>query len=272
MHTLPEKQLNFFKKMIDDYYQSNRREFPWRNSPTPYQVVVSEIMLQQTQTYRVIEKYIRFITELPDFAALAAAPTRQVLALWQGLGYNRRGLALQLIAQQIMTEHNGKLPNTPQVLERFKGIGPATAASITAFAFNAPTVFIETNIRAVFIHHFFHHRTDVHDKEIMPLVAATVDQKKPREWYYALMDYGVMLKKSYKNPCHKSAHHAKQSRFEGSERQIRGLILKFLTRYPALTYDQILEAVGKEPVRIDRNLAELAKEGLIKEKDGIYCI
>ncbi len=264
--------LDIFKQTIYDYYKDNRRDFIWRRDPTPYQVVVSEIMLQQTQTERVIGKYTQFITELPSFQALAQATTRQVLVLWQGLGYNRRGLALHDLAKQVVEQYGGILPSDPELLQKFKGIGPATAGSISAFAFNKPTIFIETNIRSVFIHAFFKDKEKVHDKELLPLIEATLDKDNAREWYYALTDYGVMLKKTYKNPARKSAHHQVQSRFEGSDRQIRGLILKLLAEYFSLTQEEIVSYIPRDANKVVKILDKLVQEETIKERDNSYYL
>jgi A/G-specific adenine glycosylase len=261
------KKIIDFQSHIWDFYQKNGRSFAWRNIDDPYKVVVSEIMLQQTQTTRVEEKYELFISELPSFNALAQASLRDVLSLWQGLGYNRRGRYLHQIAQRVVAEFNGILPNSPKVLEAFPGIGPATASSICTFAFKSPTVFIETNIRAVFIHFFFKGKEKVHDKEIMPLIEQTVDHNNPREWYYALMDYGVMLKKSITNPSRRSSHHTKQSRFEGSDRQIRGAIIRLLTDYEQIHIAQLLELIKKDEARVEGIVDQLIKEGFVLKKN-----
>lgn len=287
-----------FQKFIWDFYRDQGRFFAWRNSDSvvalrasqdlpatadkssdmiighanPYYVVVSEIMLQQTQTYRVEPKYEQFIEQFPDFETLAAAPLRSVLAAWQGLGYNRRGKYLQQIAQKVVADFNGILPDDPMVLETFPGIGKGTAGSICAFAFNKPTVFIETNIRTVFIHSFFQTQDGVHDKELLPLIARTVDIDNPREWYYALMDYGVHLKKLHANPSRKSKHHIKQSKFEGSDRQIRGMIIKLLTEHPSIEREQLFKLIGKEGQRIERALGELQQERLVEYADDRYSI
>lgn len=261
-----------FVATIWEYYAAHKRNFPWRETTNPYHIVVSEVMLQQTQTDRVVEKYCAFIQALPTFDALASVDFAELLALWSGLGYNRRALYLQGLARAIVHEYNGLLPDDPAILVQLPGIGKATAASITAFAFNKPTIFIETNIRAVFIHEFFRDRTDVHDREILPLVSATVDPHNPREWYYALMDYGVMLKKQYKNPSRRSAHHTQQSRFEGSERQIRGMILKLLLEQSLLTREDFYARISREPHRIDNNLAALCTEGFLIQRGELYLL
>ncbi len=225
------------------------------------------MMPEQTQTYRVEPKYEQFITDFPDFASLSCAPLRDVLAVWQGLGYNRRGKALHDIAHKVMSEFHGHLPQEPAVLETLPGIGKATAASICAFAFNKPTVFIETNIRTVFIHSFFKDQQGISDKELVPLVAATVDTQHPREWYYALMDYGVYLKKMVPNPSRRSKHHTQQSRFEGSDRQIRGAIIKFLTQNPYMTRTELIAVIQKDATRINTIIDQLCVEALIVQSD-----
>ncbi len=167
---------------------------------------------------------------------------------------------------------NGILPNDPEILVTFPGIGKATAASICAFAFNNPTIFIETNIRAVFIHFFFVDKKEVHDNEIFPLIEKTVDKTNAREWYYALMDYGVMLKKQFKNPNIKSKHYTVQSKFEGSDRQIRGLIVKALTQRPALSYSEVIFIIDRDEQRIQKILSDLQHEGFITFANQKYQI
>ncbi|PKN03704.1 endonuclease III [Candidatus Dependentiae bacterium HGW-Dependentiae-1] len=258
------KTIRDFQGFIGDFYTHNRRDFAWRGVDDPYKVVVSELMLQQTQTHRVAPKFELFVTEFPDFAALASAPLRDVLSLWQGLGYNRRALFLQKSAQKIMAEHVGVLPADSNILVTFPGIGKATAGSICAFAFNLPTVFIETNIRAVFIHSFFRDKEKVSDAEIMPLIEQTLDHENPRDWYYALMDYGVMLKQQCVNPSRKSAHHTTQSRFAGSDRQIRGAIVKLLTNNQSMTELKLIRSLEKDADRVKKIVEQLCSEGFIK--------
>jgi A/G-specific adenine glycosylase len=258
-----------FKEFIWDFYALNKRDFPWRFVEDPYKVFVSEIMLQQTQTYRVIAKYEQFVATFATFDDLATASLRDVLSVWQGLGYNRRGKYLHESAQLIVNKHNSMLPSDPSILVQFPGIGPATAASMVAFAYNVPTIFIETNIRTVFIHSFFNREKEVHDKDILPLVAATVDHDNSREWYYALMDYGVHLKKIYPNPSRKSIHHTKQSKFEGSDRQIRGMIIKLLTTHMQLSRNQMIQNIQKEPKKIEKILDDMLIERML-QCEGTY--
>lgn len=269
---LNKNKINTFQTTIYAYYNEHKRDFAWRNTTNPYHIIVSEIMLQQTQTYRVAPKYELFIQKFPNFATLATAPLKELLLAWQGLGYNRRALSLQKTAQIIMQEYNGTLPQDPEILKTFPGIGPATAASICAFAFNAPTTFIETNIRSVYIHFFFHNQSNINDKQLLPLIEQTVDTKNSREWYYALMDYGVMLKKNITNPSRKSAHHTQQSKFEGSDRQIRGMILRLLTQHHRLSYNQIIENTQKEPQRVQKILKQLHAETFIIKNNELFEI
>ena len=229
-------------------------------------------MLQQTQTKRVVKKYEQFIEAFPDFESLAKASLREVLELWHGLGYNRRAKALKETANIVVTDFKGKLPSSPDVLIKFPGIGEYTASAVATFAFNKPTVFIETNIRSVFIHFFFSDRADVKDAEIFPLIEKTLDASNPRIWYYALMDYGVLLKKRYKNPSRKSAHYRKQSSFEGSNREVRGMILKILLDEKSLSELEIVKKLGMKPEKVKRNLKQLIKEGLVKKKEEKFTL
>ncbi len=261
-----------FQKLIYHYYQEHGRTFPWRTTHNPYHILVSEIMLQQTQTERVIRKYELFINCFPDFSSLARAPLREILRVWHGLGYNRRAIALKRIAETVMSEFHGNLPSSPETLMTLPGIGRATASAICAFAFNQPVVFIETNIRRVFIHHFFQNRNGINDTEILPLVEKTLDISNPRKWYFALMDYGVMVKKERQNPNRKSAHYQKQSPFEGSNRQIRGMILRALTMEAWISQREIVERLGIDPERVKKNLIQLQKEGFIRKKRSRFTI
>ncbi|MBX9830558.1 hypothetical protein K2X40_01245 [Candidatus Babeliales bacterium] len=255
--------IHAFQEVIYAYYQQAGRSFAWRQEVTPYRVVVSEIMLQQTQTHRVAQKFDAFVERFSTFAQLANAPFEEVLRLWKGLGYNRRALNLQKIAHALVTNFEGLLPNCPQTLETLPGIGKATASSICAFAHNAPTTFIETNIRTVFIYFFYRTKMDISDKELMPLIEKTVDSANPRHWYYALMDYGVMLKKNVGNLCKLSKHYAKQSKFQGSDRQIRGMILQTLLENPLLPENELIQKLDRPEERIRPILDQLCQEGFI---------
>ena len=243
---------------------------PWRRTRNPYRILVSEVMLQQTQVERVFGKYPEFIKIFPDFHSLSRASLRKLLRVWQGMGYNRRAIALTEIAKRVVKDFNRVLPDSVGLLATLPGIGMTTASAVCAFAFNQPTVFIETNIRRVFIHFFFRDRDEVRDSEILPLVEKTMDKRNPREWYCALMDYGVMLKKQYPNPNKRSAHYQKQTPFAGSNRQIRGKILKAIIDRPK-TLVEIQHVIKKESRQIRGVLTQLQKEGfLIKKGEGYF--
>ena len=269
---LRRADLRSFKQQIWDYYRKHGRSLPWRETRNPYHILVSELMLQQTQVNRVIEKYREFIAKFPDAVALAKAPLRSVLTVWKGLGYNRRALALKQIALAVVAQHRGKVPSSFDDLVKLPGVGKATASAILAFAFNQPVVFIETNIRTVFIHCFFPGQDEVSDDEIIPLVIKTLDAANPREWYYALMDYGTFLKKSIANPGRKSSHYHKQSPFDGSNRQVRGRILRYLTTEHECTEEALAQQLGLAPGRVRRALLELVKEGMITRKGTMLKI
>ncbi len=262
--------VDLFRECIWAYYAEHGRVLPWRETNDPYRILISEVMLQQTQVPRVLEKYRQFLALFPSFEALAEAPLRDVLEAWQGLGYNRRAIALKNTAEKVVHEFDGKLPSDIEALKTLPGIGPATASAICAFAFGQPTVFIETNIRAVYIHFFFHDGVDVKDKELLPFIDATVDRESPREWYYALMDYGVLLKKTGGNPSRRSAHHKAQSPYEGSNRKLRADTLRVVLKHGVAGIEDVADDTGISTERARVVLDELVKEGFIKEAGGKY--
>ena len=256
-----------FQKIILDFYKKSGRDLPWRRDLTEYKVFVSEIMLQQTQVDRVVPKFEAFLAAFPDWQSLAEAPVSQVLSLWQGLGYNRRALNLKRAAELVSTLHKGILPQNMEELLALPGVGPYTAAAIMAFAFNQPATVIETNIRAVFIYHFFKQAKKVTDKTLLPYITKMIDEHKSREWYWALMDYGSMLKKQVGNSNIQSAHYTKQSKFEGSERQVRGEVLKYVVKSEGgVTQAQILKMVKRAPEKVLAKIEELKKEGFISQQ------
>ncbi|MFX1302373.1 MAG: A/G-specific adenine glycosylase [Promethearchaeota archaeon] len=260
--------IKLFQKIIYEYYKNHKRKFPFRENITPYNVLVSEIMLQQTQTSRVSEKFLKFIKKFPDFRSLSKASLEQILKEWKGLGYNRRAIALKKIAEIVINDYNGKLPESIEELKLFPQIGHNTASSILTFAFNKPMVFIETNVRRVYIYFFFNNKSKVNDKEIISIVKKTVDINDPRKWYYALMDYGVMLKKIHPELRKRSAHYRKQPIFEGSSRQIRGELLEILIKNGTIELSKIQKHFKvNDHMRIKNILYQLQKEGFIEIKE-----
>lgn len=227
-------------------------------------------MLQQTQVERVFGRFPLFIEAFPDVQTLAQAALKDVLSLWQGLGYNRRAVNLWKTARKVVEEFHGTIPETPDELLHMPGIGRATAGAILAFAFNRPVVFIETNIRRVFIHFYFQDRTDVRDSEILPLIELTLDRDNPRQWYYALMDYGAMLGRQSSNPNRRSAHYTRQAAFEGSDRQVRGRIIRELLEQGTITRRALSSRLKVEADRLRRILAGLEQDGLVSREGGRY--
>ena len=263
-----------FQSMILDFYRQEGRSFPWRETRDPYAILVSELMLQQTQTERVVPKYQAWLEAFPTAADLAAAPFPQVLAAWSGLGYNRRAGYLQSACRQVVQELGGVFPSTAKELQRLKGVGAYTAGAVAAFAFNRPEVFIETNIRSVYLFFFYPDQEKVSDAQLMPLIQATVYHQDPRRWYYALMDYGAALKKSTANPNRQSRHYSRQSRFEGSLRQARGAIVRQLSlggnRPQAL--EDLAAGAGIDLYRMQGAAESLVSEGMIMQRGNLYCI
>lgn len=270
--SLDTETVRSFQKGVYAHHRANPRPMPWRETRDPYRILVSEVMLQQTQVERVRAKYAEFLAAFPTVADLAAAPLPDLLRVWQGLGYNRRAISLKRCAEEIVGRFDGSFPTDITALLSLPGIGPYTARAVAAFAFDRAEPFIETNIRTVFIHFFFHGREQVTDRELMPLVAATLDTSNPREWYYALMDYGVLLKQRHPNPSRRSAHHSRQSRFEGSNRQLRSRLLRAIMGQPGLTPGGLAELLGKELAVVVKNLEALQREGFIEQHGVGYVI
>jgi A/G-specific adenine glycosylase len=270
---LSDHVLSEFQAIIKNHYKVMGRKYPFREPAhynDPYKVVVSEIMLQQTQADRVVDKYLAFIDQFPDFNTLANAPTEDILKAWIGLGYNRRALALKKIAETVIEKHDGKLPETLDELEEFPSVGPNTAASIAAFAFNVAVPFIETNVRAVYTFFFFHDK-ESSDAEILDIVEKTIDRSNPREWYYALMDYGVMLKREGLDPTKTHRTRAKHASFKGSTRQLRGNILKLLLDSPR-NAEELARDLGIEVLIVERIAKQLEIEGFLVEEGAKFKI
>lgn len=269
---------DFMRTVLDHYKRHGRHALPWRESTDPYRILVSEIMLQQTQVDRVIPKYRMFLRMFPSFRALAHAKPSDVLRAWAGLGYNRRALMLHRLAGTVLRDHGGRLPTHHSQLITLPGIGPYTAGAVMAFAFDKPHAIIETNIRRVYLHHFFPHRRTVSDSAILPLITFHLSLiTSPRTWYGALMDYGSFLGERSKksevrmtNANRRSAQYTKQSRFEGSVRQLRGRILKTLLASGPLTQAKLAAAVAD--ARVSFVIVAMAREGFVHTSAGKWHI
>ncbi len=266
-------RLSRFQKIVWDFYKSHgRHDLSWRETTDPYRILVSELMLQQTQVARVIPKYQAFLKLFPTVKKLAGASQADVVVAWQGLGYNRRAKFLHKAAHVVMEQYKGVFPISEVGLRTLPGVGSYTAAAIATFAYNIPTVFIETNIRRVFIHHFFKVQQNVSDSQLLPYIQKSLDTKNPRAWYWALMDYGASLPKIVKrNPNRHSRHYVKQSVFVGSLRQARGAILRTLALQKAMTVSSIQKHLlrqGMEKEKITQAMSDLSGEGFIVQERG----
>jgi A/G-specific adenine glycosylase len=256
-----------FQEVVWEQGRLLYRDMPWRVDTRPYYVLVSELMLQQTQVDRVIPKFNAFISRFPDEYQLAQATLADVLTLWSGLGYNRRAKFLYESAKKIVTEFNGVFPESYSDILSLPGVGPGTAGAIMTYAFNQPTAFIETNVRTVYFHHYFDDGEKVSDAQLAPVIARTLDHDHPREFYWALMDYGTWLKKNGAGRISQSKHYTKQSPLKGSIRELRGVIIKQLTveDIPLMTLNH---AYGEDE-RYEVALAGLIADGLVVKTNEI---
>jgi len=277
--SLFEDRFAEFRRLVYSVYEREGRSFPLRNNTGAWGILVSELMLQQTQTHRVVPYWNRWMEKWPSPALLDAAPLGEVLLEWSGLGYNRRAKYLKECARIIVRNFGGEVPDTPLALESLPGIGPYTAGAIACFAYNIPTVFIETNIRSALLHFFFSGKEGITDSEIMPILEAILDRDNPRKWYWALMDYGAAIKKLCPNPNRRSAHYSRQSAFAGSSRQIRGSLIRSLVSLGPATAEElssrlkpILNTDATKEKDLYKALDALKNESLVAEDEGMYSI
>ncbi len=270
---MADERLAAFSELVRSKGAELYRDLPWRNTHDPYAIMLSEVMLQQTQVARVQGRWEQWLATFPTIGDLAAAPLPPVLELWQGMGYNRRALNLKKCAEQVVERFDGEMPRGHKELLSLPGIGPATAAGVRVFAFEEPDMYLETNVRTVFLHELFPGQDGVGDKELIPLVERTCPQApEVRAWYYALLDYGAHLKKVLPNPSRRSKHHVRQSKFEGSHRQKRAYLLRRVLEGPA-TQEALAadlsaaeQHAGRDAVPADEVRAildELCSEGFI---------
>ncbi len=264
------KRTRDFRRDVWNYWKrEGRHSLPWRKTTDPYKILVSEVMLQQTQVLRVIPKYKAFLKRFPTARALARAQLSAVLKEWSGLGYNRRGKYLHDAVKKIVAEFRGDFR---QALEHsLPGVGPYTRSAVRVFAFNEPDVLLETNVRTAIIHYFFSRRRLVHDNDVTKIAEMAAKGQNPRTWQSALFDYGSHLKKLHQNPTRKSAHYVVQSKFEGSSREVRGAILKLLN--DGAHGDRALaQKLEFDEYRVREALRSLNKDGLVSVHRGSWKI
>lgn len=252
-----------FKRIVWAYYKKHgRHDLPWRKTHNPYRILVSEVMLQQTQVERVIPYYRAWMKQFPTVHALAKASLADVLRAWQGLGYNRRAKMLHE-ASKILAQRK-YFPKDMHSLEVLPGIGPYTARAVMAFAYNADVVCVETNIRTVITHHFFARKKSVTDAEVLRTLEQVLPKGKSRAWHAALMDYGAYLKRTGVRINAKVKGYTKQSLFKGSDREARGAILRLLAHAPT-TRHTVQDILGKKRrAQVTVQLTTLTDEGFVE--------
>lgn len=266
------KKKELFKKTVWDYYHKHaRNKLPWRTHTDPYSVWISEVMLQQTQVERVIVFFKNWMKQFPTVKKLATASQVDLLRAWKGLGYNSRALRIKRAAEIIMQDHKGVFPKTYEAILELPGIGPYTAGAISAFAYNQAVTMIETNIRRVYLHHFYKDEANIHDKQLLEIINQTIDHHNPREWYWALMDYGAHLGKTIPNPNKKSRHYTVQKKFKGSDREIRGKVLELLLNKKKQSIEQLsiqLQEITSDRERVEKIIDQLDHEGFLTVNNG----
>ena len=266
-----------FQRKILNWYKKHKRDLPWRKTSDPYKILVSELMLQQTQISRVLPKYKLFLNEFPNIKVLAQASDRKLLKIWEGLGYWKRALFLRETARKILKEYKGKFPQDAKILQKLPGIGPYTARALLCFAFKKKEAFLDTNIRRVYLHFFFPKRKKVSDREILFIAQKALWKKDPRVWHWALFDYGAVVLKD-KNINRKSLHYQKQSPFEGSLRYFRTKAVRFLLSQEKISHKSLEIFLQKEiknkkkPYTLKDIVASLLKDKLIKKSKEYYFI
>ncbi len=278
-HSKKIRQSKAIRELIhaaNTHFKRHGRTLPWRHgrrrNPSPYAVFVSECMLQQTQVERVIPKYEAFLKRFPSWDELARAPLSTVVRAWSGLGYNRRARYLRESARIVIKRFGGILPRDPKLINDLPGVGPYTAAAVAAFAFGVPAVFIETNIRTVFLHHYFVGKNKVKDVEMLPLVEQSLAGQNPRHFYAALMDYGAHLKLQGVRLNYRSAHYTKQTVFRGSLREARGAVLRYLLKERKISFARLAKELHLTPEKVATAVAGLVRDGLVRKKGVILSI
>ena len=278
--TITEKKKHF-NQMLFRWHKAHYREMAWRNTRNPYRILVSEVMLQQTQVERVREKYAEFLKQFPSVHILAKAQLGDVIRAWSGLGYNRRAKYLHECVKEVLLNHQGKFPNDMTTLMTLPGIGLSTAGALQAFAFGEDEPMIDTNIRRILTRTFFSPKMSrlrldmvgVSDKELYVFAKSLIPKGKGREWNYAMLDLGATLctARHHSKLCPLAKLHGPvsdfvykkpQKKFANSDRFYRGRILSQLLISPH-TSESLQEVLALEQGLLHLILTKLAKEHLI---------
>lgn len=270
---LTPEQVKSVRAAVNQYYKKHRRaHLPWRETQDPYHILVSEVMLQQTQVERVIPYFTRWVETFPTVEHLSRAPLSRVLQLWSGLGYNRRAAFLHRAAQAVVNEWGGVMPVAYDGLRTLPGVGEYTAKAVRVFAHNQPETLIETNVRTVVIYHCFSTKKNISEDLIRRVAHLLAEGQDPREWHSALMDYGTYLKGVVGNVSRNARSYTKQKPLKGSVREVRGLILKQL-RHGSSTRTRLFNVLPESMhERVPVALAGLEKDGLVTRKKSTYLL
>ena len=254
-----------FRRKVFTFFKNHGRDLPWRMTEDPYKILLSELMLQQTQVSRVITYYTSWVQRWPTIQLLATASRHEVLQAWMGLGYNTRAIRLQKAAQIIVKEFQGDVITAMNNYKAIPGVGRYTSQAVLIFAANADLATVDTNIRRIFIHEFSLPET-VSEKTIWGLAQRCLPKGRSRDWHNALMDYGALHLTARKTGIPPKT---KQPRFEESDRQLRGRIIRLLLQKDQ-GFAQIKKLFEVDEPRLQIILDKLAHEGIISRKNDRY--
>ena len=279
-----------FEQKLLSWYSSQKRDLPWRKTTDPYHILVSEVMLQQTQVDRVIPKYLAFLQRFPTVQDLANASAGEVIKMWSGLGYNRRAVKLHECAKAVVEKFQGIFPSYEEELQQLQGIGPYTSAAIMAFAYNKPALVIDTNVRRVFFRIFLGEEEVL--EQLQETIARYVSKKQSRDYHNALMDFGSAICTArapkcescvFAKECVSTKTYSKQemeemasrifkttqSKFVGSNRYYRSLVLKAVQKNDGISVQDLGKLLPKDKDAQDL-VSQLVKDKLIiLEKEGV---
>ena len=254
------------------WYEENRRDLPWRRTDDPYAILVSEIMLQQTQVPRVAPRFVEWLEAWPDLESLAAAPLADVLRRWQGLGYNNRARRLQECAAAAVASapcgRRAMLPRTLEGLRALPGIGPYTARAVLVFAHNDDLAAVDANVRRVLTHQLSL-AEDLGDKDLQAVADAVLPRGRSRDWHNAMMDYGSLVLTARSTGI---SSRGRQGTFEGSRRQKRARVVRRLLQHGPQPLGDLAAGLGLSDEETADIVALLRRDGLVTESGGTVSI
>jgi A/G-specific adenine glycosylase len=254
------------------WYEVNRRDLPWRRTTDPYAVLVSEVMLQQTQVARVVPKYSAFLDAFPTIETLATSALTDVLRLWRGLGYTNRAVRLRRCAQELASRtkapRRAALPTTLEELIALPGIGPYTARALLVFASNADLAAVDANVRRVLTHELDLPR-DLSPAALQSVAETVLPRGRSRDWHNALMDYGALVLTARATGI---APRTRQTRFEGSRRWQRSRLLGLLLDEGPHRLADLSALLGLEPAFLDGLVADLEDDGLLRHRGDTVSV